>query len=347
MFRKVDPNQKKLTLLLEKRSQDVLERFGQEAVSGFSYPELISMVEDVKVYWKDIQRPALTSFSCEAVGGQQSMADDASLMITLVASGMGIHDDIIDKSENKHFRGTLLGRYGLDNALLAGDLLIIKGLSYFRKFFGQNCSLKKNEAVFEAIQNFVFEIYEGELMDISCRKNLDTDLENYSRIMWKLTADAEACTRIGAILGGGSDNDIEALAGFGRRLGFIIHLGEELKDSFNVEGGLPHRLEHESIPLPILYAAKSSKETYFNIKSMIQKSLDASLVSDLMKICWKAKAVNYVYDLAKKNASEAFDMLKLLKPSLAQDALTLMMKVPLNNIKHELYIENRYLKFCS
>jgi geranylgeranyl diphosphate synthase type I len=344
MLRKVDPNQKKLTMMLEKRSREVLERFSQEAVSGLSYPKLISMMEDVKAYWKDTQRPALTSFSCEAVGGQPSMAADASLIITLAAAGMGIHDDIIDKSENKHFRETILGRHSLDNALLVGDLLIIKGLSYSRKFLGKNCSPKKRGAVLEALQNFVFEIYEGELMDISCRKNLDTDLEYYSKIMWKLTADAEACARIGAILGGGSENDIQALAEFGRRLGFIIHLAEELRDSLNVEGGLPHRIEYESVPLPILYAAKSSKETYFEVKSIIQKPPNAKLVSDLMKLCWKTKAVNYVYNLAKQNASEAAQKLELLTPSLARDALKLMMKVPLTYIKGEHYIETRYLK---
>jgi geranylgeranyl pyrophosphate synthase len=344
MLRKIDPNQKKLTAMLEKRSREVLERFSQEAVSGFGYPKLVSMVEDVKAYWKDIQRPALTSFSCEAVGGQPSMADDGSLMITLAAAGMGIHDDIIDKSENKHFRETILGRYGLDNALLVGDLLIIKGLSHSRKFFGKKCSLKKREAVLEAFQNFVFEIYEGELMDISCRKNLDTDLEYYCKIMWKLTADAEACARIGAILGGGSERAIQALAEFGRRLGFVIHLGEELRDAFNVEGGLPHRLEYESVPFPILYAAKSSKEAFFEVKSMIEKVPDAALVSELMKLCWKSKAVNYVHNLAKKNASEALQKLSSLRPSSAREALALMIRVPLAYIKGEHYIENRYLK---
>jgi len=344
MLRKANPNQKKLMMMLEKRSLEVLERFRQEAVSGLGYPRLIAMMEDVKAYWKDIQRPALTSFSCEAVGGQPSMAADASLMITLAAAGMGIHDDIIDKSETKHFRETILGRHGFDNALLVGDLLIIKGLSYPRKFLGKNCSPKKREAVLEALQNFVFEIYEGELMDISCRKNLDTDLEYYSKITWKLTADAEACARIGAILGGGSENEIQALAEFGRRLGFIIHLGEELRDSLNVEGGLPHRIEYESVPLPILYAAKSSKDTYFEIKSIVQKLPNAALVSDLMKLCWKTRAVNYVYGLAKQNAGEALKKLESLRPSLARDALILMVNVPLTYIERESYVENRYLK---
>ncbi len=70
----------------------------------------------------------MTVYSCEAVGGRVSMAKEAGLMITLTAAGMGIHDDIIDKSQNKHFRETILGLHEIDNALLVGDLLLIKGL---------------------------------------------------------------------------------------------------------------------------------------------------------------------------------------------------------------------------
>lgn len=346
MLRKVDKNYKKLMTRLEKRSRGFSEKFGQEAISGFGYPKLISMVEDVKDYWKDLRRRALTSFSCEAVGGQPSMTDNASLMISLVAAGMGIHDDIIDKSDVKHFSMTIPGSHGLDNALLVGDLLIIKGLIYSQKSLGKTCSLKKKEAILEALQNFIFEIYEGELMDISCRQNLDTDLEYYLKIMWKLTADAEACTRIGAILGGGSENEIQALAEFGRRVGFIVLLGEELRDSLNREGALPHRLKYESVPLPILYAAKFSKETFTEVKSNLQKPPTTAIVSDLIELCWRTKAVTYVYNLAQQNATEAVRKLQSLKPTKALTVLTLIMNAPLRYIEQEHYLEKEYLKLC-
>jgi hypothetical protein len=38
----------------------------------------------------------LTSFSCEAVGGDSEAAEYAALMFTLASSGFG-HDDIIDR----------------------------------------------------------------------------------------------------------------------------------------------------------------------------------------------------------------------------------------------------------
>lgn len=347
MVRKFDKNYEKLMARFEKNNKEFSEKFAQEAVFGVEYSKFISIVEDVKDYWKDLRRRALISLSCEAVGGQQSMVDNAILMLSLLTAGMGIHDDIIDKSSVKHFSMTIPGIHGHDYALLVGDLLIIKGLIYSQKSLGKFCSQKMKEAILEALQNFCFEIFEGELMDISSRQNLDTDLKYCFRIMWKLTADAEACSRIGAILGGGSEKEIDALSEFGRRVGLMVLLGEELSDSLNREGALPHRLKHESVPLPILYAAKSSKEIYTEIKSNLQKPLTPAIVSALIELCWKTKAITYIYNLAKKNATHAVRLLQSLKHTEAIYPLKLMLNAPLRYIKQESSLEKEYHNLYS
>ena len=199
-------------------------------------------------------------------------------------------------------------------------------------------SPNKNVAVLEALKKYLFDIYEGEVTDITCRQNLDTAVEDYIKTIWKLTSDGEVCARIGAILGGGSNKEINALAEFGRRLSFIIHLEEEVRDSLNEEGSLPHRMEFESVPLPILYAAKSSSASFFEVKSIIQKEPFAPYVFDLTKICWKTKAITYVHNLAKQNAIEAAKRLESIKPSVARNALFQMIKAPLD------YLENAHLE---
>ena len=72
-------------------------------------PKIRAALEDVKKYWRDLNRPTLTSFSCEAVGGDSEAAENAALMFTLASSGFGVHDDIIDRSSKKHLRRTILG----------------------------------------------------------------------------------------------------------------------------------------------------------------------------------------------------------------------------------------------
>ena len=338
-----DSNRKKLITILDRRSQEVLQAFRRATIAGINDADVVSILEGINVYWKDIYRPALTSFSCEAVGGEISIAEDASLMITLSAAGMGIHDDIIDRSDVSHFRRTILGRFGLDKSLLVGDLLIIKGLTTALTFLQKSVPPEKRKAIIGALQNFFVEIYEGALMDISCRRNLSTDVDLFSEIIWKLTADGEVCSRIGAILGGGSENEIQALAEFGRRLGFVHHLGEEVNDSMNEEGALPHRIEFESVPLPILYASKASRNAFMRIESILgQPSLATNDVTDLIKLCWKSRAFAYAYQLAKKNADQGLDKLTVIRPGPARDALSLMMQVSLKVLRRARDLESRY-----
>jgi geranylgeranyl pyrophosphate synthase len=311
-----------LRIILEERSYDILEKFGQTITSGVTHPTLLSVLSDVKAYWKDMLRPTLASLCCEVVGGRPEMASDISLMITLVAAGMGLHDDVVDKSTKKHFRRTILGLYGTDSSLVAGDLLIVKALTAIRKILMKNIPIIKTANIIEVYENSFVKMCEGEFMEISCRKNVDNKLEFYEQVLWKFTADIEACTRLGAILGDGSNEEIQSLAKFGRHLGFISRLGSDLKDCLNLEGNLPQRLECESVPLPILFAAKSSAKAYSEINAMLRKpSVSSSDVGDLLKLCFDTEAFDYMLGKARETVLIGRRVLFSLKPSMARTVL--------------------------
>ncbi len=313
---------------MEKRSCNILKRFAKYSVSGVNHPLLLSILRDVQAYWKDNFRPALASFSCEVVGGQQKDADDVSLMITLLGAGLGIHDDIIDKSLDKHFRRTILGIHGIDNALLVGELYIVKALTAVREIIKKNFSIDTILSIIDEFETFFIEVWEGEFMETLCRRNLNIDLEYYEKVLWMSTADTEACSRFGAILGGGSNSEIQALAEVGRRLGFLHRLTDDIKDSLNLEGNLSYRLENESIPLPILFASKSSNEIYSQIFEIIEKpSINQKDILLLFKVCLESEAFNYVRSLAKKHRAKVLIALNLIKKSEAKRALLSMLEV--------------------
>jgi geranylgeranyl pyrophosphate synthase len=86
-----------------------------------------------------------------------------------------------------------------------------------------------------------------------------------------------------------------------------------VRDTLNVEGSLSNRLQYESVPLPILYAAKSSGEKHFQIKSILEKSpIDPLDVRKLLELCFEAEAFAYVLKTAKQNARLASEKLRLL-----------------------------------
>ena len=324
-----------LATLIKERGQRVLHKFGQVAVSGVIDPKLLEVLRFVKEYWKDNFRPAFASFCCEAVGGKSEAAEDVSLMITLTSAGGGIHDDIIDKSSHKHFRKTVLGEYGLDYALLVGDLLIIKGWSMAQELIQRNFQPEKLAKIIEVFGSWTADVCEAEFMEISCRKNLETELEQYQHILCKSMADIQACAKLGALIGGGSIKEIRALAAFGNRLGFMYRLTDDLRDTLNVELNLSDRLQDESVPLPILYAAKTSSKNKILIKNIIEKSAeDVPKFEKLLTICFNSKSFDYVLNKAKETTREALEALDLIKASTSKTVLGFMIRDSLAEIKN-------------
>ena len=290
---------------------------------------MLEVLADVKKYWgrrSQLSRPALTTFSCEAVGGEPELSYDVGVMFTLASAGFGIHDDILDKSNHKHLgRSTILGLHGLDSALLVGDLLIFKAWTMFHEIIRKILKPIKIADIIEAYGNSSVEVCEAEFMESSCRRNLELDLDFYKSILWKAMAETEVCCRIGAIMGDGKENEIEALAEFGRRIGFISRLGDDVEDCLNIKADLPHRLEFESVPLPLLYAAKSSKQRYDRIKTIIKKPRITPFdVKTLLNLCFEAESFDYIQKMAKKNRNLALKSLQIIRPSTPRHMLSLM-----------------------
>jgi geranylgeranyl pyrophosphate synthase len=313
-----------LASAIEERSKRILEKFRQITVSKVGHPKLLAILETVNDYWKDAFRPALTSFSCEAVGGTFEMAIDAGAMFTLASAGFGIHDDIIDKAPIKHFRKTIPALFGVDNALLAGDLLILKASTMIGEII-KNYPSAEIVNIIKAYEIHYTEICEAEFMGVSVKGSVEVDLKRHCNMLWKSAADTEACGKIGAILGNGSKQEVNSLAEFGRRLGFYRRLLDDLRDCLNIEGNLLYRLKNETIPLSILYAAKSSKEANARIRSIFTKTaITPEDIGQIVEICLKTRTFTYIKEIAERNSSKAATNLNILKPSFARDALAFL-----------------------
>lgn len=332
-----------LDSLIKERGQKILKRFSQVAVIGVTDPKLLEVIHFVISYWKDNFRPAFTSFCCEAVGGKIREVEDVSLMITLLSAGGGIHDDVLDKSSHKHFRKTVLGKYGLDSAILVGDLFILKGWMMARELIKKNFQPDKLEKIIEIFGKWTVDVTEAEFMETSCRKNLETELEQYQKILCKSMADTRACAKLGAIIGGGSKEEICALTRFGEKLGLIYRLIDDLKDTLNIEFNLHDRLQNESIPFPILYAAKKSKETKLIIKKIINKSkINYNELGNLLQLSFESKAFDYLYRKAKKINRDALDRLYCLRSTNSKDVLKFMIKNSLKEVAHLNLLADEY-----
>jgi geranylgeranyl pyrophosphate synthase len=204
-------------------------------------------------YEPDYFRPALLSFCCKAVGGNAKDTVPTGAALTLFAWAIGIHDDIIDKSKTKNGRPTISGKFGKDLALILSDVLLFKGFTLLRKTLESKVPVDRVVKVLETVEEIWFEQSEGEVIEIQHRGSIDvTPNECLEKIRMR-ASEIEACARMGGILGGGSDRQVEQLGKYGRLVGMMGILRNEMIDMLEMEV-LKHRIRAESLPLPIVYA---------------------------------------------------------------------------------------------
>jgi len=205
--------------------------------------------------WNDYSRAALMVMCCEAVGGDPAAVLPAAKALVLAGGAFDLHDDIVDGSFTRTEKciPTTLGKYGQHVTMLAGDALLIEGLSQLYRLAERMPMAKAGEIV-KTIKNGLYELGSAEVDELELVRNVKVTPEMYLRIVRMKAADVESYTRIGAMAGGGTQDEIEALGKFGRTLGMIVILRDDIEDTFNDKQELLSRITKESLPLPLIYS---------------------------------------------------------------------------------------------
>jgi len=278
----------------------------------------------------DYARPTLITLSCEAVGGDVKLASLAGEALILICGAFELHDDIIDKSyvRGPRRRKTILGKYGVNVALLAGDGLLIKGFSHLSKLYEASLPKELARNVIDLICECFTELGSAEALELKFFGSLDIKLSSYLRVLRLKAADVEAYTRIGALLGGGSREEVEALGRYGRLLGMMVIVRDELKDLLEYGSELLSRIRNEYLPLPLIYALNKP-----GFKDQIKALLSGGVVDrrvglKLVRIAERSGGINYALRLLKRLGREALEALKPVKGNVEPLKLLVEATIP-------------------
>ena len=206
--------------------------------------------------------PALIYLSCKAVGGNPKKTKNLAVFIMLVTSSGDIHDDIIDNSTHKFRRKTVFGKYGRDVALLAGDVLLIQGMTLLQKNY-DSLTTKQKTNIADLINKSMIEIVKAESLESSLWMKADVTPQEYYEVI-NLKGDiAELHCKIGGIIGCADENALDDIARYGKVIGILSTMKEEFTDLLN-PSELKHRIRKELPPYPMLCALQND-----NIKRQI------------------------------------------------------------------------------
>jgi|YelNatPaOPRAMG01_1025707.scaffolds.fasta_scaffold08489_9 geranylgeranyl pyrophosphate synthase len=247
-------------ILLKKRGQKAFEIakdaiLQEKNIDEHVYEALRYFIEES---WYNVQHPALLSLACEAVGGDPKKTTAIGAAMVLLTGAADIHDDIIDESKIKGSKLTIFGKFGKEIALLAGDALLFKGLTFLHKAC-KKLPKKQSQGILNITKQAFFEIGSAEAKETILKRKYDLAPEKYCKVIEMKGAIAEATARIGAILGNGTPKQVEILGHYGRTLGVLMAIRYDFIDLFEPDE-LKNRLKNECLPLPLLYAFKDAQK---------------------------------------------------------------------------------------
>lgn len=170
-------------------------------------------------------RPVLTMMSCGAAGGHPLDALEAAVAIEFLHSSSLVHDDIMDGSDLRRGRLTVHRLFGLSTAILTGDTLT--AIAY-RALHSSRASYSPR--VQTLFSNAFVETCEGQGLDVTSQES-DTS-ERHALMVKKKTARLIAtAAAIGGVIGGGTDEEVEALTGFGLHIGIAYQAQDDILDA--------------------------------------------------------------------------------------------------------------------
>jgi geranylgeranyl pyrophosphate synthase len=203
--------------------------------------------------------PALIYLSSKASGAIPKNLQSVVTAMLLITSSGDIHDEIVDNSTRKFSRKTVVGKYGKDIALLAGDLLLVQGMTALQNEC--NLSNEQKKTLLDLVAASMFEIVKAEAREASLWQKANVMPEEYFEVIRLKGGVAELHCKIGGIIGGGDEETIDGLAHYGRVIGILSTLKEEFVDMSSLVE-LSHRIKRELPPYPMLCVMQNKASNY-------------------------------------------------------------------------------------
>ena len=207
-------------------------------------------------------RPIILLLSSECAGKIDDNTLAAACAIEFLHTESVIHDDIIDNETLRRQKDPFYIKYGYNTSVLTGDFVLGLILNIASRI--NNPRVTKNLATTAMMMS------EGEIIEGRLETSEDVTFDDYIKVIEYKTAIAfETASRLGAIISGGTEKEIEALADYGKNIGIAYQIRDDL-----------HDWQNEDKLFNLLIKKSSDPRDIFNrMEELLKKYSDQALVS--------------------------------------------------------------------
>jgi len=173
-------------------------------------------------------RPLLATVASEAVGGKADSALPFGVALEMVHNFTLVHDDVMDEDETRRGIKTVHAAFGVPEAILSGDALFARA---FEVMLDSEVDDPKLVRLVDILARAVRLLAEGQQMDMDFEDAKKVTSDQYMKMIELKTAILySAAAQGGAIVGGATAEQEEALAEYGRLIGLGFQIWDDVLD---------------------------------------------------------------------------------------------------------------------
>lgn len=278
-------------------------------------------------------RPLICFAACEAVGGDVDLATSAAAAIEHFQTAALIHDDIADDAELRRGQPCLYLTEGVGPAINMGDLalLLVNGTVINDPTLDDGVRLK----ILGELVDMTRHTIEGQALDLGWARDerYDIGIDEYIEMATRKTAYYSGAVplAIGAIIGGGTDTEIEALRKYGLDTGLAFQIQDDLLNLIGKEEstkkGYRDDITEGKRTLIVVHAlsALDGKERDRLIEILQSATRDEDMLAEAVELMWESGSIDYAKEYASNLTSVAKSRLcEAISPSNSRDLLESM-----------------------
>ena len=172
-------------------------------------------------------RPILTILIAKNLGMVNESTYLAAIGLELLHTASLVHDDVVDEADRRRGQRSVNNVFGNKSAVLVGDYIVSTALN--------NVAKTGNTKIVECLSDLGRTLANGEIMQLTANGSDEISEEAYYSIIEQKTAALfEACCVMGAISVNATVEDIEEARKFGRMLGTIFQIRDDIFDYYEL-----------------------------------------------------------------------------------------------------------------
>jgi len=166
---------------------------------------------------------------------------------------------------------------------------------------------------------------EAEVANLNLKGQGNVNATEKFHVLQMQEADMEACAKVGATIGGGSESEIEQLGRYGLLLGTVTGLREDMLTALNVTGELADKIKSGNLPYVLTWSINHSKRAQALLSSLTAKEKIRPVdVKNVVKIIFESNAISHVKKLSNELTKKMESTLVEIRECEAKRSLELM-----------------------